>query len=569
MAKKTDTKTTKAAKAKKPGKAKAAPEAAATKTPPAKPSRRYYEEELPMTRVRPSGSNPRKNFPPEYIEELAASIEAEGLLQPIAVRVVEADEEGRDCEIVLGECRWRACARLGEAFIRATVYEGVDDQLALRMALVENLQRLQMNPIEEAEGFRALQATGLTQVEIAAEVKRSRAVVANMMRLLDLPPDVVELLRSGALTTAHGMALARFKQWPGVCGRMAELAVEEATPAGQLEKGIPFGRKLQRDGWIEELPGYGEEADSAERRWRKDPACVAVKGPYGTEYFVMDGPAYRAWLEEWQAKQTEKLRKKIAAAGGSAVGDVLDLRKLGYSNYEEVSRIPAEVKKELPPEAFAVGKSYGDRVVEVCVDMPALRKVKMAQGRVKKKELKERIAEVETVAADKLADRARMEGVLCKFRKEIAYLVSHLSNNVRGDKLADLARSLDISLPEGAVSESSYGLRSWEALARMEVQPLLRFVTTILLQQEVAEALRANSEVPRALLWFADRELAAPAPEGLVCHLCDATEEQVGLDPDEWDDDGAGEICPTCAERLRAEESEEEAANSEKEGVGS
>ena len=156
-------------------------------------------ETLPLREIEPDPAQPRKTFDEETLAELAASISEHGLLQPIAVRPHGVDRY----LIVAGERRWRACrmAGLTEAPV---VVKDVTDEQAMELALVENLQREDLDPVEEALGIRELMTRcDLTQEQAARKLGKSRSALANSLRLLNLPETVLELLKSGFLTTGH------------------------------------------------------------------------------------------------------------------------------------------------------------------------------------------------------------------------------------------------------------------------------------------------------------------------------------------------------------------------------
>lgn len=159
---------------------------------------------LAVADVMPNPGQPRKTFDKEALETLADSIAKYGVLQPITVR---RRADGKYL-IIAGERRWRAAQLSGLKDIPALVIEA-DDRLAAELALIENLQREDLNPIEEAEGYQSLiDDFGFTQEEIAEAVGRGRATIANSVRLLDLNPQVVELLRDGKLTAGHAKPLS-------------------------------------------------------------------------------------------------------------------------------------------------------------------------------------------------------------------------------------------------------------------------------------------------------------------------------------------------------------------------
>jgi ParB family transcriptional regulator, chromosome partitioning protein len=162
-----------------------------------------YFDEIPVGSITPNPRQPRQVFDEETLEELAASIGAVGLLQPVVVRKVMPGHY----EIVMGERRWRACERAGLAHIPAIVRETPDDDM-LRNALIENLHREQLNPLEEAAAYQQLlDDFSATHEELARKVGRSRPHISNTIRLLGLPPNVQKRVAAGVLTAGHAKAL--------------------------------------------------------------------------------------------------------------------------------------------------------------------------------------------------------------------------------------------------------------------------------------------------------------------------------------------------------------------------
>lgn len=158
---------------------------------------------IDVDRIHPSKYQPRKRFGETELEELAASIRATGILQPIIVR-----REGSAYGLVAGERRWRAAQKAGLLKVPALVREIPDDRL-LETALIENIQRQELNPIEEARAYSTLIDTlGLTQSDVAERVGRERSTIANFLRLLALAPDIQTLVEDGTLTMGHARAIA-------------------------------------------------------------------------------------------------------------------------------------------------------------------------------------------------------------------------------------------------------------------------------------------------------------------------------------------------------------------------
>ena len=162
---------------------------------------------LPIYKVEPNPDQPRQDFDEEELEALAESIRIHGVIQPLTVR-----EMGNGYfQIIAGERRWRA-ARLAQITEIPVVVIEADDKKAMELALIENLQRQDLNPVEEALGYQSLMEDyGLTQEEAAGRVGKSRPAVANALRLLNLSADVLEMVRSGKLTAGHARAVLSLK----------------------------------------------------------------------------------------------------------------------------------------------------------------------------------------------------------------------------------------------------------------------------------------------------------------------------------------------------------------------
>ena len=162
---------------------------------------------LPIYKVEPNKDQPRQDFDEEELQALADSIAEHGVIQPLTVRELSSGYY----QIIAGERRWRAARLAGLKEIPAVIIEA-DDRKVMELALIENLQRQDLNPVEEALGYQALIADhGLTQEEAAKQVGKSRPAVANALRLLNLCPEVLEMLREGRLSPGHARTLLTLK----------------------------------------------------------------------------------------------------------------------------------------------------------------------------------------------------------------------------------------------------------------------------------------------------------------------------------------------------------------------
>jgi ParB family chromosome partitioning protein len=187
---------------------------------------------IPLQALVPNPHQPRKTFSDNELGELTASIREHGLLQPLVVR--PSGQPGR-FELVAGERRFRSVQKLGWKEVPVVVREVGDDAL-LVLALVENLQREELNPMEEAEGYRTLaDRFGLTQEEIAQAVGKERSTVANLLRLLKLPPSIRRLVEAGDLSMGHARALLAIED-PVRASDVARAAVKEGWSVREMER---------------------------------------------------------------------------------------------------------------------------------------------------------------------------------------------------------------------------------------------------------------------------------------------------------------------------------------------
>lgn len=192
-------------------------------------------QELPVTAIRPNPFQPRHRVDEEPLKELVASIEASGLLQPVVVR-----PKGASYELIAGERRWRAVQRLGWAHIPAVIKEA-DDRTLLTLALIENLQRDNLSPIDEALGYQRLQQEfSMPQAEVARMVGRDRSTVANLLRLLALPPEVRDLVDHGSLSVGHARALLALSDTKVII-RLGRQAVAEQWSVREVEARVRDG----------------------------------------------------------------------------------------------------------------------------------------------------------------------------------------------------------------------------------------------------------------------------------------------------------------------------------------
>ena len=185
---------------------------------------------LPISQVEPGLNQPRKRFDPESLEELRQSIELHGIIQPLTVRRLSTGYY----QIIAGERRWRAAKAAGLAEVPAVIIEA-DDRKVMELGLIENLQREDLNPAEEARGYQVLMSEyGLTQEQLAQRMGKSRPAIANTLRLLALPAEVMTMLEEGTLSAGHARAVLGAPS-PALQVECAKKVVENGLSVRQTE----------------------------------------------------------------------------------------------------------------------------------------------------------------------------------------------------------------------------------------------------------------------------------------------------------------------------------------------
>jgi ParB family chromosome partitioning protein len=261
---------------------------------------------IPLDRISPSPFNPRKSFPEGELEELANSIREKGLVQPIILRPVGA--LGQHYEIVAGERRWRAAQKASLHLVPAIV-RALTDQEALELAIIENVQRADLNAIEEAGGYRELiERFGYTQEELSQIIGKSRSHLANTMRLLKLPDAVQKLVRDGQLTAGHARALVGREDAETVANDIVKKGMNvrdvEALVSGKKASSSGNPANLQRGN----VGGLQKDADTrAAERELADALGLVVEIAPGK------GEAGEIIIRYRSLEQLEVVRKKLIA----------------------------------------------------------------------------------------------------------------------------------------------------------------------------------------------------------------------------------------------------------------
>lgn len=248
---------------------------------------------LPIAQVEPGLNQPRKHFDEEALSDLAESIRQHGILQPLTVRRLASGYY----QIIAGERRWRAARQAGLEEVPAIIIEA-DDRKVMELGLIENLQREDLNPMEEAAGYRTLiQDYGLTQEEAARRVSKSRPAVANAMRLLALPQEVQWLIEQGNLSAGHGRALL-------------------ALPTAEVQ--ITFAGEIVERGY-----SVRETEARIRQLLQRKPAPTPAEDPL------------RLYYEEAQRQLTAGLGRRVTITPGKKKGKIA----LEYYDQEDLNRL--------------------------------------------------------------------------------------------------------------------------------------------------------------------------------------------------------------------------------------
>ena len=237
------------------------------------------QRRVPTEFLKPNPRNPRKTFEEPDLADLSASIKEKGIIQPIIVR--EKAGVTDVYEIIAGERRWRAAQRAGLHDVPIVVVEA-SDRDALEMAIIENVQRADLNPVEEAAGYERLMADfSYAQSDLAQMIGKSRSHIANMLRLMKLPDSVKELLRNGSLSAGHGRALLAVEDPEQVALRAVErgLTVRDLERLGQTDSDSPRKKKSSAETQVQE-----KDADTrALERMLEDALGMSVNLSFGKQ----------------------------------------------------------------------------------------------------------------------------------------------------------------------------------------------------------------------------------------------------------------------------------------------
>jgi ParB family transcriptional regulator, chromosome partitioning protein len=242
--------------------------------------------EVAVERITPSPFQPRRTFDEAKISELASSIRNQGIIQPLVVR-----RKGDQYELIAGERRWRAAMKAGLGHVPVVVRDASDHD-ALQLALVENLQREDLNPIEEASGYRRLQEEfQWSQEEMAEKIGKSRSAIANSIRLLALPHEIQQEIAAGTLPAGQARALLALQSEPLIVSACREVIAKglSTREAEKLVRHLKFGKRRRREASLD--PNLRSVVENMQRalgtRVRLLPKSRSAKGKIEIEYYSL------------------------------------------------------------------------------------------------------------------------------------------------------------------------------------------------------------------------------------------------------------------------------------------
>jgi ParB/RepB/Spo0J family partition protein len=302
-------------------------------------------------------------------------------------------------QLLWGHRRAAAFKRLKRETIPAQVYEEISDEQARLLLLIENGQQKPLNPIQEARGYAEMvRDFGLSQEEVATQVNKSRPVIANAVRLLDLPASVQDLIADRKLTTAHGVALLRFKEHAAACLRIAALVIEQGTPAGDLEKGVPFADELDSEGVVVRA-GWNWEPTSAQR---KDPEFIKD----GYNWICLNPTKWKALQKEKAAKKREET-KRIASKQKNQKKEYV-----GGRDGVAVEKKDKYLLALVPDSLQVIGKrhNWDDEKVTLVTDEALWKRIKVAAEKADKENTATVVGPVMEKAWEKVKTLKKLDG---------------------------------------------------------------------------------------------------------------------------------------------------------------
>ena len=461
---------------------------------------------IPVGQIGPNPYQPRLQFDEEEMAELIASVRERGVQQPILVRTTptsksdESKKPTQQYQLVAGERRLRACKAAKRRFIPAILRDDLSDVQAAELALLENVQRSNLNVIEEARAFRRLMLDfRMKEERIAKKVGKSVATVKDTLRLLALPGEVQTLLIARKLTASHGQQLLRLAPFESVCREVARRAATEGIPATALsQEPLPGARNLRDSKLIVELD-FRTRFD-----WKSECGSCPHKA-----YVVSGYHSYCLKPDEWQRKQNEAIEraKQEAArvldeAKQSDTGEV-DTESLPPGSYRDLTHaeLPAGCCEACPCRGETSDPRDPTQKKPICLAPDRFAELVRAERQAHEEARQRKFTEFWREALQHLNDAEQETSVswttlaLWPLAKGTHLRYGELQswNELAGQVALEL--SLDLPLQNWQDDELSTAQLLTE-LERVETPDLLRFFGALLLAQEALQAIRYGGETP-------------------------------------------------------------------------
>lgn len=531
---------------------------------------------LLLDTIKPFGGNPRTNFDEEALKRLADDIKERGVLQPVVVRPMKEPDGQYEYELIAGERRWRASYMAGRTAIPAIIRMVPSNEEALEIAIIENLIREEIDPIDFANGLFALSEMGYTQAEIGEKVHLPQSAVANYFRLRKLPEAVQKHIQEGTLTRAHGVALCSYSDYPDACEALAEIAILRRATSKDLEGKLRHylaqelvekkkdGQKIacfvHGEGVRSRLPAEmlkkteydydlcldAQAANEAEAKLQQDLDAEAARQVEEARQALAAAQSDRPWttpVEDSENSSNGFIELKVPSpleapavtslvdAGKLDVSKLVHMKSLRWDQYEIVSREPpAGCTEECSCRCPAV--NHSGTVITICTNPKRYKEFRAAQERVAKKEargaLKGRMSDVQN-----RIESGAPEVTLCA-----AVLLAYRTLRSAGQKRVQAivhrrGLALDASLASSYDSGAEAKFRA--QLMTLPVDTLLTLCVEASLQQEADNSLDYGTSASTPdIAWFlrhtpertADLIVAQSAPTGQTQIPTDASERE-------------------------------------------
>jgi ParB/RepB/Spo0J family partition protein len=501
--------------------------------------------EIALADIRRSPTNPRTSFDQEALDALATSIAEHGVLEPLIVR--RRPNGDTAYELIAGERRYRAAQAAGLTTVPCRVVLGADDRQALELQALENLQRAELDAVEEAVTFRQLAEAGAKQAEIAKTVGKSQPYVANRLRILELPADVQDLIRGGKLTAAHGVSLARFSAFPAAASVMAAQAVKAATTSKELDGAkLPFSYELERRNLATQIGQYSSHTfDTA----------ICEQCPYGA--YRAHG-SYQKWClkpehaEELSAAHRAEREAQHAAAStqlaaASPDGQALradSLKRDAYTQIFDSSRPPG-CTGDCPCLRQAIQNDWhgNPQIITICTDPERYAELRRLAESSREKQRQQLHDDDQARALAAIADSGDIGRDLAVLALVAVGGIPRELVHAAGQRQAD-GQLTAPDVPESWAADGRReaairaGLDHFTTAGAANPYALVRFALDALFSDELYDRLRQRERITPLLSWYVGDAPSAPQEN--------ATEDE---DEDDYPTESDW-ICERCGEPI-------------------